>query len=108
MSHFVEKTDEEKELAAKIEEGHNLSYKERHRLAWLINNRQPKEYYSLQKERIYKTRKQGFVVETLWPEGAIHAMVGPSGVGKSTWFLQAIYDWEHGLPVLGFKSNPVP
>lgn len=106
--HIVQKSDEEKALVAKMEDGQSLTFRERKELSRLIKNRQPKEYYSLQKERIEKTRKQGFVVETIWPRAGFHALVGSSGVGKSTWLLQAIHDWEHGLPILGFKSHPAP
>lgn len=106
--HMVLRTDEERMLVQKIENGQTLTFLERKKLRQLVNARQPKEYYSLQQERIEKTRKQGFVIDTIWPRAGFHALVGSSGVGKSTWLLQAIHDWEKGLPVLGFKSYPAP
>lgn len=48
-----------------------------------------------------------WVVDPIFPAGAMHLIGGPSGSGKTTWLLQQLWEWEQGLPLLGkYKSNP--
>ena len=68
--------------------------------------RQPKQYWSRQKARIDRTNRQGWLVERIWPEGTVHLLSGPSGVGKTSWLLPTIKDWYEGKPIMGFKSFP--
>lgn len=52
---------------------------------------------------------QKYLVDTIFPCGAMHLIGGPSGVGKTTWLLQQLYDWEQEQMLFGeYKSNPVP
>lgn len=68
--------------------------------------RLPKHHISTQAERLERTRKQGWLVDMIWPEGTTHLIAGPSGVGKSSWLLPVIKDWSEGKPVLGYPSHP--
>jgi hypothetical protein len=68
----------------------------------------PKHFVSMQEQRIRETRELGFLIDKIWPEGSMHLLAGPSGIGKSTWLLKAIHDWEKGIPVMGFTSYPQP
>ena len=70
--------------------------------------RMPTRYIPVGEERIRRTRRLGWLIERVWPEGTVHLLAGPSGVGKTTWMLPAIKDWSEGKPVLGFKSYPKP
>ncbi len=47
-------------------------------------------------------------VETIFPEGAIHLVGGPTGAGKTRWLLQTMLAVARGRPVLGYKSSPRP
>jgi hypothetical protein len=50
-----------------------------------------------------------FLIDPILPVGTMNLIGGPSGIGKSTWLFQTLYDWAHGRPVLGkYKSNPCP
>lgn len=71
-----------------------------------VFKRQPKNYWSRKDERIWRTRKQGWLIERIWPEGTVHLIAGPSGVGKTTWLLPSIKAWSEGLPVLGYPTHP--
>lgn len=52
---------------------------------------------------------QEWIVDTIFPAGAMHLIGGPSGVGKTTWLFQMLYQWDQGLPLFGeYRSNPVP
>ncbi len=53
-----------------------------------------------------KMNPDNWIIETLMPTREVHLIGGPSGVGKSTWLFQMLADWQKGLPVFGFKSNP--
>jgi AAA domain len=49
------------------------------------------------------------IVDSVFPEQAIHLVAGSTGAGKSRWLLEWLSDWQQGNPVLdGRKSNPVP
>jgi RecA-family ATPase len=50
--------------------------------------------------------KERFIVDTIFPAGALHVIGGPSGIGKTTWLLQSLHEWEQGKPILGFPSHP--
>lgn len=48
-----------------------------------------------------------FIIDPIFPNGGLHVITGPPDVGKTTWLLQLLYDWELGKAVMGgFKSNP--
>lgn len=47
-----------------------------------------------------------FIIDTILPNGAFHILTGPSGIGKTTWLCQMLFDWEQGKSVLGFASHP--
>lgn len=48
-----------------------------------------------------------WLVDPIFPAGAMHLIGGPSGSGKTTWLLQQLWEWEQGLPLFGkYKSNP--
>ena len=49
-----------------------------------------------------------YIIEDLVPKHEVHLIAGVSGAGKTTWLFHTLLDWQKGLPVLGFKSNPVP
>lgn len=50
-----------------------------------------------------------WLVDPIFPAGAMHLIGGPSGSGKTTWLLQQLWDWDQGLPMFGkYTSNPVP
>jgi RecA-family ATPase len=49
-----------------------------------------------------------YLIEDLVPKHEVHLLAGVSGAGKTTWLFRTLLEWEQGLPVLGFKSNPVP
>lgn len=60
-------------------------------------------------------RREGYqatekwLVDPIFPSGAMHLIGGPSGSGKTTWLLQQLHEWDQGLPLFGrYKSNPVP
>jgi hypothetical protein len=101
-------SEEEQQLSDRQSRGERLSIKERDRLRKLITERMPKKYYSLQERRKKRFGEQGYLIDTILPEGTVHLIGGPSGIGKSTWLLQTIHQWEQGLPVMGFPSHPMP
>jgi hypothetical protein len=50
-----------------------------------------------------------WLVDPIFPSGAMHLIGGASGAGKTTWLLQQLWEWDQGLPLFGkYKSNPVP
>jgi len=53
-------------------------------------------------------QSERFLIDPIFPCGAIHIITGPGSVGKTTWLWQMLYEWEHGRPVFGYKSNPCP
>ena len=73
-----------------------------------IYSRMPKKYWSRKKQRDEQASRLGWLVDKIWPEGTIHLIAGPSGVGKSSWLLPAVKDWSEGKPILGFPSHPKP
>ena len=62
---------------------------------------------SMERRRVLRGAER-FIVDPIFPCGALHIIGGPSGLGKTTWLTQTLYDWEQGRPVLGGKSNPCP
>src|SRR5882724_4578706 len=52
--------------------------------------------------------KSSFLVDAILPTREIHLLGGPSGSGKTRWLMGLLQRWQMGLPVLGFKSHPVP
>jgi len=53
-------------------------------------------------------QRSWWLVDKLLPGNTVHLISGASGAGKTTFLFQLMYDWEHGRPVLGCNSNPVP
>lgn len=53
-------------------------------------------------------KKTWYLIEKLLPGGTVNMLIGGSGVGKTTWLMQMLYQWEQGIPILGHDSNPVP
>ena len=49
-----------------------------------------------------------YIVEAILPAKEVHLFGGPSGAGKTRWLLHTLLEWEQGMDVLGFRSNPVP
>ena len=50
-----------------------------------------------------------WLVDPIFPAGAMHLIGGASGSMKTTWLLQQLWEWEQGLPLFGkYKSNPCP
>lgn len=61
-----------------------------------------------QRRQNYATNAK-WLVDPIFPAGAMHLIGGPSGSNKTTWLLQQLHDWDQGLPLFGkYKSNPVP
>lgn len=52
--------------------------------------------------------REEYIIDQIMPTRAVHTLVGPSNVGKSTWLLQILKDWGAGRPVLGYASYPRP
>lgn len=51
--------------------------------------------------------EESFIVSPIFPCGSMHLVVGDSGIGKSSWTLQWLYDWSQGKAVLGgMVSHP--
>ena len=51
--------------------------------------------------------KEKYIIDKILPAGTLNLIGGASGAGKTTWLLQLLYDWSHGLPVLGaYESYP--
>jgi hypothetical protein len=56
-----------------------------------------------------KPNSPKYLIETILPKREVHLLGGPSGAGKTRWLLTTLLmHWRHGLPVLGYKSYPVP
>lgn len=52
---------------------------------------------------------QEWVVDKIFPAGAMHLIGGPSGVGKTTWLFQMLHEWEQSQPLFGeYASHPMP
>lgn len=49
---------------------------------------------------------ESFIVDPVFPAGALHLLGGPSGIGKTTWLLQQLRHWSQGEDVMGYKSHP--
>jgi RecA-family ATPase len=49
-----------------------------------------------------------YIIDGLVPKHEVHLLAGVSGSGKTTWLFHTLLDWQMGINVLGFKSNPVP
>jgi len=50
-----------------------------------------------------------YLIDQILPRHETSLLAGPSGAGKTRFLLPAmVKSWEKGLPVLGFKSHPVP
>src|SRR5262245_1348737 len=49
-----------------------------------------------------------FLIDQILPTQAVHLVSGPSGVGKTTFLLQLLNDWNASKDVLGHKSFPGP
>ena len=47
-----------------------------------------------------------YIIEPSFPAEELHAIVGTSGSGKTTWMFQMLNEWSKGLDVLGQKSHP--
>src|SRR5579872_2623970 len=105
---YKDQTYEEKQLLKIIAKGKSLTREEKARMDELVKERMPQDYHSVQDRRIAKKAKQGFLIDTILPEGTVHLIGGSSGIGKSTWLLQTIHDWERGIPIIGFPSHPLP
>lgn len=59
--------------------------------------------------RVELRQSQEWIVDQIFPAGAMHLIGGPSGVGKTTWLFQMLYEWEQSLPLFGeYASHPVP
>ena len=51
--------------------------------------------------------KDSYLVYPVFPCGALHMIVGESGMGKTSWSLPMLHDWEQGISVLGgLPSHP--
>jgi hypothetical protein len=58
----------------------------------------------LRRKQLSDSRR--FLVDPIFPAGALHLFGGPSGAGKTTLLFQTLYAWDHGENVFGhFKSN---
>lgn len=57
-------------------------------------------------ERLKLREKEKWIVDTILPAGCFHVISGPPAIGKTTWMLQQLHEWEQGRPVLGFTSRP--
>jgi len=48
-----------------------------------------------------------FLIDCILPKHEISLVAGPSGAGKTRWLMHTLkHEWEKGLPVLGYDSNP--
>lgn len=57
--------------------------------------------------RLALRQLDNYIIDPIFPNGSIHVISGPPDIGKSTWSLQFLYQWEKGNPVFGnCKSNP--
>lgn len=57
-------------------------------------------------ERLKLRGQEKWIIDTILPAGCFHVLSGPPAIGKTTWMLQQLYEWENGRPVLGFASRP--
>jgi hypothetical protein len=52
-------------------------------------------------------QRERFLIDPLLPQGTMNLLGGPSGIGKTTWLFQQLYDWSVGRPILGkYKATP--
>lgn len=51
---------------------------------------------------------KSYIIDKIFPTGAMHIISGASASGKSTLLYQWLYEWDHGREVLGFRSFPCP
>lgn len=50
-----------------------------------------------------------YLIDQILPRREVHMLAGPSGAGKTTWFLQTFVEqWQERKDVLGYRSFPVP
>ena len=63
------------------------------------------EISRLEARRATRSREK-FLVDVIFPNGALHIISGPSGIGKTTWLLQILRQWSAGKQVLGYNSHP--
>lgn len=57
-------------------------------------------------ERLALRSKEKWIVDKILPAGCFHVISGPPAIGKTTWLLQTLHDWEHERDVMGFRSYP--
>lgn len=51
--------------------------------------------------RKYLQERESYIIAPVFPCGSLHLLVGDSGIGKSTWLLETLYDWSRGISVMG-------
>lgn len=49
-----------------------------------------------------------YLIDKILPSQEIHLLGGPSGAGKTRFLFHTLLQWQAGLPILGYKSRPVP
>ena len=105
---YKQQTKVEHDLQDLLAEGQTLTREQRKLMDKLVRERMPTSCVDLFEKRKAKCERQGYLIDKVWPQGTVHLIAGPSGIGKSTWLLKTIHDWEHGVPIMGFPSNPLP
>ena len=67
------------------------------------------EITAIMERRRKLSASQEWIVDKIFPAGAMHLIAGGSGVGKTTWLFQMLYEWEQALPLFGeYASHPCP
>lgn len=57
--------------------------------------------------RLDLRKTENWIVDPIWPNGALHAIMGPPDIGKTSWFLPVIKTIAEGGLVFGkFQSYP--
>lgn len=59
--------------------------------------------------RLALREQESFIIDTIFPAGAVHLIGGNSGVGKTTFLLRMMYEWEQGSKFLDrYQCNVQP
>ena len=58
---------------------------------------------------LHHAETQEYVVDTIFPAGAMHLLGGASGSNKTTWLFEQMYEWDQGKKLFGiYQSNRCP
>ena len=61
------------------------------------------------RKRLEYRQDEKFIIDKIFPAGAMHLLGGPSGSGKTTWLMQLMFEWEQEQLIFGkYQSHPCP